>query len=397
MSKNSGNDNAAVSDELPGPGWRDASLIMANGLVREHMFRNRDVADMIRRMIPSPPDCEEGCVFASELAFYTSGRFNRVCSIFSIYWQNHSALIYALTGITHCIKIVIECGQVGTDTTEQFYEKPGIYLIRPSDGTVTPKNVVWPGTSARWSDEVDIKSVQRRLSVSRAFISHFRNYTFWMEQRPSDELCACPSEVEDRLYPLLNFSRGDVQVFDQRVSSAYKRLLRNDFPRTGRRLLDHCVNLAASRQLLLLDIPRLENFFLTQVCLYELDEDEVGEELLGMLCGKVSDGDSKFLLHRKTMKLAACVAFLLNCLYKYQERLPDVNQRVDECDLLIIALRRYYRHHAGVQSRAVAAAKRFLQHYSETFLPFESFGRLGVQIPLDANVTRKQLISILRT
>ncbi|AKI29759.1 tegument protein UL88 [Mandrillus leucophaeus cytomegalovirus] len=398
MSTSSANGDGRVSlaDELPGPGWRDAALVLADGTVREHVIRHPDVADMVRRVVPSPPDAEDGCVFASELAFYASGRFNRVCSVFSIYWQNNSQLIYILTGITHCTKIIIECGQVGSNGQDKFYDQPGMYLIRPSDGTVMPRNVVWPGTSARWSDEVQIRSAQRQLTVARSFINYFRDSMFWMEQRPNDDLCPCPVEVEDRLFPLLNMSRGDVQVFDKRVGAAYKRLSTNELPRCGRRLLDHCVNLAASKKLLLLDLPRLENFFLTQVCLYELDEDEVGEELLGMLCGKVSDGDAKFLLHRKTMKVAACVAFILNCLHKHQDRLPEVNQRVDECDLLIIALRRYYRHHAGVQSRAVSAAQKFLQHYGDSFSPFASLTRLGVHIPLDANVTRKQLVSILR-
>ncbi|QQL09720.1 Ba123 [Baboon cytomegalovirus] len=394
----SANGDGRAPDELPGPGWRDAALVLSNGMVREHMIRHPDVADMVRRTIPSPPDAEDGCVFASELAFHTSGRFNRASSVFSIYWQNHSQLIYALTGITHCTKIVIECGQVGSKVDDnKFYDHPGIYVIRPSDGTVTPRNVVWPGTSVHWLDVVQIRTVQRRLNVARSFINYFRDSMFWMNQRPNDDLFPCPVEVEERLFPLLNLSRGDVKVFDQRVGAAYNRLSTNNLPRCGRRLLDHCVNLAASKKLLLLDLPRLENFFLCQVCLYELDEDEVGEELLGMLCGKVSDVDSKFLLHRKTMKAAACVAFILNCLHKHQDRLPEVNQRVDECDLLTIALRRYYRHHAGVQSRVVAAACKFLEHYGGSFSPFSSLTSLGVHIPLDANVTRKQMIAILRT
>ncbi|AEQ32206.1 tegument protein UL88 [Cynomolgus macaque cytomegalovirus strain Ottawa] len=396
--KNKAGVSVSSDEELPGPGWRDAALIMHNGMVREHMFYHPDVAEIVRKMIPPPPDAEEGCVFASELAFYTSGRCNRASSVFSIYWQNNSEIVYALTGITHCIKIVVECGQVGSDSVErQFYDTPGIYLIRVSDGTVVPRNVVWPGTSVRWSKEVGIRVVQRRVTVARAFVSLFRNYLFWTKQPFSEDLCPCPPDVEDRLFPLLNLSRGDIEVFDKRVCCAYKRLQKNDLPRAGRRLLDHCVNLAASKKILLLDLPRLENFFLAQVCLYELDEDEVGEELLGMLCGKSAESDSTFLLHRKTMKVAACIAFILNCFYKHQERLPEVNQRVDECDLAVIALRRYYRHHAGIQTRAIAMAQKFLTDYSESFSPFKSFSRMEVQVPLDAAVTRKQLVAVLRS
>lgn len=185
-------------EERPTPGWHDAALLMDDGTVREHAFRNGPLSQLIRRVLPPPPDAEDDVVFASELCFYCSGRFNRRSSVFSIYWQKHSDLVYALTGITHCAKLVVECGQLGSsrlrwrdgdasgeerrgddDSRDELYDVPGIYMIRVNDGGSTgPRHVIWPGTSVLWAPDVVITTVQRRISAARALVNTFRQYFF---------------------------------------------------------------------------------------------------------------------------------------------------------------------------------------------------------------------------
>lgn len=414
-------------EERPTPGWHDAALLMDDGTVREHAFRNGPLSQLIRRVLPPPPDAEDDVVFASELCFYCSGRFNRRSSVFSIYWQKHSDLVYALTGITHCAKLVVECGQLGSsrlrwrdgdasgeerrgddDSRDELYDVPGIYMIRVNDGGSTgPRHVIWPGTSVLWAPDVVITTVRRRISAARALVNTFRQYFFLLERRSHEELVLCPPEMEERLAPLLqSATRGDSDMFDGVVASAYHRLRMSNIPRSSARLLEHCVGLAGAKKLLLLDVPRLENYFLCQVCLYELDEDEMGEEMLGMLAGKpedaaVSGASGGFLLHRKTMKLAACLCLLLNSLHLHQEALEALDPpppRVEENDLVNVVLRRYYRSHGGVQARTLAAARALLADYAETFSPLGSFTRLGYDrlVSADAGVSRRHLVALLR-
>ncbi|AAM00727.1 tegument protein UL88 [Panine betaherpesvirus 2] len=482
-------------DDRLAPGWRDAALVQGDGSVREHAFKNVALSELVRRVIPPPPDADEGVVFASELSLYSSGRVSRISSVFSIYWQGHSELVYILTGLTHCTKLVVECGQMkgtvtgdrgwdgdsrhrhsissphhsgssssshshrsrhtgysnsrprhshssgsSTSTTtsssrdtssgglgdrddrgrgagsgamavedDLLYEVPGIYMIRVSDGNMGPRNVVWPKTSVLWAPDVEISTVRRHSAAVRAFASALRNYMFWMGRRSQEELEVCPPEVEDHLAPLLRGpTRGDSEIFDGLVGSAYQRLRQSDIPRSSSLLLEHCVGMASLKKLLLLDLPRLENFYLCQVCLYELDEDEVGEEMLGMLAGRPGDsGDAaEFFLHRKTMKVAACLALMLNCLHKYQEGLSTIEQlqsvlqqqRLDENDLILVALRRYYRHRTGVHARTLAAAKALISEFAENFSPMGSYTRLGFDRlgALDAEVSIQDLVAVLR-
>ncbi|AEV80939.1 tegument protein UL88 [Saimiriine betaherpesvirus 4] len=376
-------------------GWLDAALVLPkSGLVLDHMLENEGVSDFVRRMLPAPEDVKENCVFASELAFIASGRHGRRTSMFSIYWHLHSELIYALTGITYCVKIVIECGQIQYRDARDAYAIPGIYMIRPSlsdSGAISSRNVSWPSAGIRWPGDVRIWLVQRKVETFEKFQELLNRLS---ESRIEKW---CPMDLGEKIDPTLeSLSLGGTE-FACRVSVAYDHLRAGDLPRTAQQLLDHCVTLAAAKIMLWLDVPRLDNFFLCQVCLYELGEDEVGEELIGLLHTKNKVSNPDFNLHRRAMKSVACLAFLLNCLLRHQNMIPELEERLNENDLYVIATRRYYRSSGGVERRTIAAGSRLLSEYADTLSVSDSWRRLNLPVPLDASFTREQLVGLLRT
>lgn len=334
--------------------WKDAALVYPDGSAHEHAFRHKGLADVVRRAIGRPPDADLDIVFASELSGFVSGRYDRDVLGFSVYWHSHSEIVFALTGITHCLKLYVECGRHHEDGSPEIFGIPSIYLLTDNGRVTWPRQTICPGIVLSWPADLEV-FVKRRSAKDRV----------------DGTIALVPQSISsnsDWRKPIASALRWlSFPLFVARVSVVWRRLRRDaSLSITGRALLDRC-SVAAEKQRvrLLPEQGTLENFFLSQVCLCLLGEDSVAEELFGVLFTSAISPDYSFSLHARAMETACDLTRSLNHLYMTRDRLRELDVRLDDHDGFVSVASQYYDERARqVPARVIGEAGRVLRNFS---------------------------------
>lgn len=384
--------------------WDDGTLV-TEGAVYEHAFHNRGLSELIGAKTRCARS--EDVVYASELAFFTSGRRHRTVNGFSVYWRSHSDVIYSLTGITQCVRIYIECGRSINDVDCEIYNTPKVYLVRtvlPMSGS---ENVSWPGTALWWSSGTKITLDVHRVAARAG---------------PGEEdAAAAAAAAAGQKKPLLarrgvmpvipyavtaksidDYFGAEEAAFAESVGLTYARLTCDTLSATERSLVNRCFAMANKKNLFLLQDTTLGNFFLCQVCLYILDEDSVAEEIIGVLRprGEAEAGtEGVFDRHRTVLKNALSLAKAFNYMYDNRDTLPKANARLNESDLVVTAVRRYFAEYTDVPGSVVSAAKVLLEKFYVSWSAWESLSYFNVvawETVQNWRATRYDLVRLLR-
>ncbi|AFK83925.1 B88 [miniopterid betaherpesvirus 1] len=344
--------------------WRDAAFIDKSGPVREHFFEGNGLSNIVRKFIPRPSDARPTVVFASELSIFTSGRRRRLVSGFSVYWHSHSELIYALTGITYCVKIYVECG--GADNV--LLTTPKIYLVRTVTRPLKAQEVTWPKTDIMWAKGLAVGVVARDPVVASL------PYNLNPDDRESElaEADEIPEGLRQRA--------GDTPMFLVRVAAVYDRLKLplGNLSGSASTVLKQCVAAASQKRVYLKKDTAMGNYFLCQVCLYILGEVSAAEELLGLLYCRSAAPEPTFSGHRVLLRNAVRLARVLNYLHDNRDGLDEAIARLDDDDVIVQTVHHYYAEcYVNADARVIHAAVTVLKHFYESWSVWESVDFLG--------------------
>lgn len=383
--------------------WRDAALALPDGSVYEHSFSNEGLASIVRRVILTPCDTDKDVVYASEISVFTSGRHHRESVGFSVYWHSHSDIIFAMTGITHCTKIYIECGKrVKHDSV--LYAKPKIYLVKSTSAKrLSPSKIVWPSTNDAivWPNDVDIKIVKRVNPSLRILKIH--NNLNSIEAVGDVNKCNLVSvnvlsgdckriDAKNTEY----YFNAELPLFIEKISIAYQRLESTTLSITARILLDNCHTIAKDKKMFYAQNNMMQNFFLANVCLYILGEDNVAEEIIGVLYSRATEPDYGFRKHKAVLRNAYEIAGVLNSLHKNQHNIPQVDDRGNpETDTFHI-VKRYYSVHLNVNSATLYMGSLFLSKFFKCWCIAESFQGLQLPFQMLGDVTHNDVVTLLK-
>lgn len=387
--------------------WRDGTLVSDDGSVYAHEFRRPSLARLVRRKVPILVSGEPDAVRASEISIYVSGRYRRRVCGFSVYWHSHSDVIYALTGITYCVRIDVECGRVLSDGTCEIYAEPTVCVVRFLDGRAGIAEASQARAPVVWSKSVRIDLVRRPSSSSDDSLV----------RSPGPNSIGFPfigRDASTRFAPVarsLREVRGlvldtwaldcDTEIFIEKISVTYRCLLSVDsgrWPVVGERaiLLERFRRLAGEKKLPMLDGSGLVNLFLANACLYGLGEEGIAEELIGILCARGISPDPDFDLHNQTLANACQLAFLLNCIGENRARLPVSDERLDNEDVCVALSRRFYEGAVDLDVNIIASAATVIRAFSQT-RSVEAAARTAIALtPLNASLTKVSVVRILR-
>lgn len=360
--------------------WRDGALLFRDGTVCEHAFESAALADAVRRTIVCPSDAGPDTVFASELSVFTSGRYHRHSVGFSIYWHSHSDIIFALTGITHCVRVYVECGEHRGER-QYVFPVPNVYVMHASDRAGRAERVTWPVTGVTWLDGVAVAPRMRQnpsLRILNIYVDDFAS-----SSGVAAELGLVSTDVKRLRRDELHVR--ETPIFTEKVSIAYRRLGSSTLSLTARLLLDQCACLAASKRMRLVEDTPVGNFFLCHVALYVLGEDNYAEEMIGVLFSRTVPSDDAFAKHVDVLNNASSLAAALNCLRANQASLataPGVSgfrRGTGEGEDGIAAVADdYYGRFLDVDSITLRAGRRLLTRFAECWSVERSFSDLGV-------------------
>lgn len=374
----------ALSDGV----WKDAALVTSDGSSHEHAFENDGVTSIIRRVISPPPDAEPGIVFASEISVFVSGRYRRATSGFSIYWHSHSDLVFALTGITHCTKIYVECGR-RMDGHAELSKVPGIYMIRSSGRTVSAQSISWPDTPIHWPSDVKISLVHRRQPTLRLFKAPGESTLSVLQCR------SAYSGISEKYDGQLD-GAVDTCIFMDKLSNVYKRLTSCGLPITARMLINRCLELSNDKKITLLPESAIHNFFLVHVCLYVLGEESLAEEMIGVLYSRATPSDCTFCKHRVVLQRARDLCLALNFIYDNRGEFLLGDSRLDETDAVTMCVRGYYTRYTDVDNRIISNGISLLNAFYGTWSVSDAARLCGFSLSRAKRISKEDVVSILK-
>nr|CDI95424.1 GP88 [Caviid herpesvirus 2 str. CIDMTR] len=399
--------------------WRDGALLLPDDTVVQHTFRHAELAKIVGRgdvqgdvlsdvvvVSDGGGDDDDGCfetrgrgdaVSASEIAAYTSGRRGRNVSGFSIYWQSHGELIYALSGVTHCFKMYVECGK-RTDKGNVVFATPALYLIRSFRGvSLGAADIVWPERQkAVWSRLVRIGVCVDR-NRSEDTYGPFQGYRDGGQRSvaPSFASASAMREMTVAGVDASGFLKATgTPAFVHRVSVTYN-VLNLDLPGTPGLVLDRCRELAGTKRVRLSQDGGVQNMFLCHVCLYTMGERSVAEDMIGSLYRRDVPGDPTFDRHVAVWMNAHLLAMSLNTVYDMRRSLTCPEERFDLRSNNASIARYYFERYAGVTMAVIYYGMRVLDVFYETWSAADALRRLGF-VQLVHRVSREDLVALLR-
>lgn len=291
-------DGPIVIDD-PEAVWCDGALLQSNGTLYEHQFHCKPLVSLIRRKIRVDRSDEEKFVTSREISLFITGRCRRRNNGYSIYWHSYSDLLYILTGATYCAQVHIECGRTLPNGNFEMYPIPRVSLVRARDPNSGITRVSWSKTSGIWPKDVGIKLVKMSANTPGARPPTPISPDIGMVGFPRIPLSedkflgvryaplVIGNKVFDSAY-LESKLRTDCEssLFLERASAIYRRFLvaeRELETSFGRRreVINVCMQLAARKRLMLVEGTGIINYFVAQVCLYGLGENNFAQEIVG--------------------------------------------------------------------------------------------------------------------
>lgn len=367
----------------------DASLTMSDGSAYEHAFRHEGIASIVRRGLGRPVGVGSDTVFASELSVFVTGRYHRAASGFHVYWHSHSDLVFAMTGVTHCMRLYVECGKESDGRTEPV-PVPNVYMTLGSV-CAYERSTHSHGICIRWSPNVSISLVRRKepILILIGTLNDARSDS--IVSRTHDDVLKGLSRRIDYSHDV-----SDTRIFIEKISVAHKLLMSGASSVAPKAFLERCSMLAARRKLSLVSDNVLENFFLSQVCLYVLGEDNSAEEIIGVLYSRASEPDYAFRKHREAFINAKDLAMALNCIYDNKGSLLPHDTRLNENDGAVICARRYYARYTEVDNAVVHAGCCLINHFYTTWSVPKALAKCDFVLPRAHRVSMDDFISVLR-
>lgn len=400
----------------PGAVWCDGAIVMSDGSLVEHQFHNRSLVALIRRKIRvERSEFDGGFVTSREISLFVTGRCRRRNSGFSIYWHTHSDLIYVLTGVTYCAQIYVECGSTLLDGKMEMLKEPRVFLVRARDPHAGITHISWSKIPGIWPKDVHIELVTLPANVPEARPPMPISPDIGMVGFPRVHLVGdvtfgtsyVPIIVGDRdmlntLYSENKFRLDcDTSIFLERASSAYRRLLAVDRElenSVGRRreLLITCSQLATRKRLMLVDGTALINLFATHVCLYGLGEDNVAQEIVGVLSRRKDKGDVTFELHNVALANAIQLALIMRRIQEYSGHLPSVENRLDMSDVMASVAHEFFSGDLDIGLNVISMAVNVLRAFSVRGSIEDAVRTLEGRVPLLGCIDRTDVIKLLK-
>lgn len=428
--------------------WCDGALVLGDGTVLEHQFHTSSLAALVRRKIRAgrAEDEREEYVGSREISLYVTGRYRRRTAGFSVYWHTHSDVVYILTGVTYCAQIYVECGAElpGRDGYEVFLE-PRVVLVRARDASNGVSKVNWSQTPGIWPRDVGIKLVRLPpeapearppvivcpnigtvgfplLPLARDVLFGDRSGRDRRDARDAKNGAGSGGEsggrswTDDFWAPVLVGDREglsgfcsdarprldcDTSLFLERAASVHRRLLVIDRELEGsvgrrREVLQTCLRLASAKRLMLVDGPPVVGLFAAHVCLYGLGEENVAQDLVGVIYRRRDHAEPSFRLHNTALANAMQLALALRRLREHQERLPAVEERLDINDPMVCAAQDFYAGEVDVRLAVIAMGAEVLRTFSARGMMDDVVTLLRDRVPLLGSVNRSDLVRVLR-
>lgn len=436
-------DSVIVRD--PEAVWCDGALVLGDGTILEHHFHTSSLVALIRRKVRAErtEDERQDYVGARELSLYITGRYRRRAAGLSIYWHTHSDVIYILTGVTYCAQVYIEFGAElpGRDGYEIFFV-PRVVLVRARDASNGISKVSWSQVPGIWPRDVDIKLVRLppdapgakppviicpdvgtvgfpRLPLAGDILFNGKGNDGDGKKDGkrvgggSENGVATVAELwapvlfgdREELSGFCSDSRPrldcDTSLFLERAASVHRRLLvinRELEGSVGRRreVLQTCLRLASAKRLLLVDGPPVVGLFAAHVCLYGLGEENIAQDLVGVIYRRKDHAEPSFRLHNTALANAMQLALALRRLREYQDRLPAIEERLDVNDPMVCAAQEFFTGEIDVRLSVIAMAAEVLRTFSARGMVDDVGTLLQGRVPLLGSVNRADLLRILR-
>nr|ARJ99862.1 U59 [Human betaherpesvirus 6] len=314
--------NVPMADE-----WFDCAIRLDSETIAVHEIFNSDLSKLL--------NLHSKTVYMSDLCAFISGCVNRNVGKLTIYWHVYGDIIYALTGILHCVKITIECGERIADGRYRLYEVPKLFLMR---GQSTPLEL-------KWKHAVGIATTNKPL------LTHVL----------TDVLETSPFTLPDTL-----LSVQELSIFRERLSYIYYVLgLDVDIvARTEREIFQKCAELARLQQVFLIQGNIMENFVLVQACLFQLGADGLWEEMFGSVRPRPELMSSAFIQHRVMVNNCYCLAVIFNAIYKHKVSLPTVER---SHEIVHRVVQEYYKSYVNAPLSVFVCATKVLTLFTEEY------------------------------
>nr|WEG68810.1 tegument protein UL88 [Mastomys natalensis cytomegalovirus 1] len=415
------NDNSEIYYDNPvtvkdiGVTWCDGAALLSDGTLFEHRFYNKSLVSLIRRKIAVDRSPESDYVSSRELSLFVTGRCRRRVAGFSIYWHSNSDLIYVLTGVPYCAQIYVECGYDLPEGGVEMLPVPRVFLVRARDATSGIMQVSWSKTAGIWPKDVMTKLAKLAPNTPDARPPVPISPTIGTVGFPRVPLIG--DAVLDAAYiPIIVGDRSlftgscsesklkidyDTSIFLEKAAAVYRRLLTVDRElesSVGRRreIILMCSQLSTRKRLLLVDGTAIVNFFVSQICLYGFGEDNVAQEIVGVLHRRKDKGDASFQLHNIALANAMQLGLILRRIQEHPEHLPMVENRIDVTDPMIIAAMDFFSSDVDVNISVISMAGDVLKAFSSRGSIEDAMRVLNGRVPLSGCVDRSDVIKVLK-
>lgn len=413
MSLEHGKDSIIVRDS--GAVWCDGAIIMNDGTLIEHRFRNRSLVSILRRKIRvEREDVSEDFVSVREISLFVTGRCRRRAAGLSIYWHTNSDIIYILTGVSYCAQIYIECGRSLPNGDMEMFSIPRVFLVRARSPHTGITQISWSRTPGIWPKDVVITLDKLAANTPGArppvvVSPSVGTVGFPRVVLAGDmyDLSYVPIVVGDQ--SLLSGScfenklklDCETSFFLERASSVHRQLLTIDREletSVGRRreVFMMCNDLAARKRLMLVDGTAVVNLFVAQICLYGLGEDNVAQDIVGVLHRRKDKGDAVFNLHNVALANAMQLALMMRRIQQYPGHLPLPDERLDASDHTVSAVQEFYANDMDVGMAVISMAVSILRAFSSRGSVSDAVAATNGCVPLTGCVERADVIKILK-
>lgn len=209
----------------------------------------------------------------------------------TIYWKSHSSLVYALTNITYCYAIVIECG-----STDEFifFETPKLYL---------KQDAVY--TELEWPPDIQITSynLTGQYNIVKRVRFADRDTVFYI-------------------------SSGLDGIYKQQIIKCFQ-LLYNP-PTCAYNEYERFLADAQNQTLMIVPCSRAQHLLLKHVVLFEMGECNKLDMIVNVHHDKLYElEEDKFEIYESYKRRLFTIVRILNSLRTYQQQLPRSNNRYD--------------------------------------------------------------------
>ncbi|ANC96564.1 tegument protein UL88 [macacine betaherpesvirus 9] len=331
--------------------WRDCGLHVDAETVMIHEIVSSDLGNLLQLKTDK--------VLMSNLCAYITGCLNRSVFTVVLYWHSYSEIIYTLTGLIHCEKIVIECGTDISKSSSLIYDKPKILLLRDKLEPIELK----------WKCAVKVVTIQKKLSpyVPEIF-PILPNHQFVLENE-------------------------ELPIFRDRIAYILKVVV-TKIPTDSKKeqhMINKCHELA-NLQTFAINGNILESFVLTQVCLFKLGAVNMWEEITGNIRTKTQMFSKSFIEHKEFLSSCYLLCSLLNSIYKHRSLLPEM---LENNQIVHTVVKKYYSECNEVSYKTLLYATNVIYLFSQNKDISEVLSNIKKHISIDTSASKMDLTRFL--